>query len=108
MLSQIIPTFLWNFFKKPSDCFKLFVNSSADANNKEGRQFSIFQMGYAPTAWEKKVGGFVRGSELEREMLGRHAFGKSIAGGNVRDSEHIFNIIGAEKNREIGASVLTN
>jgi hypothetical protein len=107
MLSQVIPTFLWNFFKKPSDCFKLFVNSSA-ANNKEGRQFSIFQMGYAPTAWEKKAGGFVRGSELEREMLGRHQFGKSVSGGGVRDSEHIFNIIGADKNRENAVSLVSN
>ena len=65
-------------------------------------------MGYAPTAWEKKLGGFVRESELEREMLGRHQFGKSVKSWVVvRDSDHIFNIIGAEKNKENAVSMVS-
>ena len=64
-------------------------------------------MGYAPTAWEKKLGGFVRGSELEREMLGRHQFGKSVSWVVVGDSDHIFNIIGADKNKENAVSMVS-
>ena len=68
-------------------------------------------MGYAPTTWEKKVGAFNRGgSELEQDLLARQNYGKSIAGRGhgIRDSEHIFNIIGGNKHGDQGVSVLSH
>jgi len=43
-----MPMFLWSFFKRPSDIFRPFLNQKKQEN------FSIFQMEYAPQAWEKK------------------------------------------------------
>ena len=38
MLSELLPIFLWSFFKQPEDCFRIFIC------NSKATRFSIFQM----------------------------------------------------------------
>lgn len=69
VIFELLPIFLWNYFKKPTDCFKLFNNNCTFYYSyifiEEKKIFSVFQMQYQ----SKKLKDSEVTNEIQEEAL---------------------------------------